>query len=154
FERAEPPRFMFEAEFDFARSEDKDCTSQAKMDKLAKLHLAKAKKNKAGEQALQAITDYYAGMSAGLRKIEKARLDAEPGHLDALLKFADRAYRRPLSQAERDDLLGFYRKLRKKDELSHEDALRDTLASVLLSPHFCFRYVESGTKRQPLSDYE
>src|SRR5262249_3929473 len=28
FERAEPPRFMFEAEFDFARSEDKDCTSE------------------------------------------------------------------------------------------------------------------------------
>jgi len=27
FERAEPPRFMFEAEFDFARSEDKDATS-------------------------------------------------------------------------------------------------------------------------------
>ena len=33
FERAEPPRFMFEAEFDFARSEDKDCTSEAKMDR-------------------------------------------------------------------------------------------------------------------------
>src|SRR5262249_16320677 len=31
FERAEPPRFMFEAEFDFARSEDKDCVAEAKM---------------------------------------------------------------------------------------------------------------------------
>src|SRR5262249_54325642 len=38
FERAEPPRFMFEAEFDFARSEDKDATSQSKMDRLAKLY--------------------------------------------------------------------------------------------------------------------
>src|SRR5207248_7988706 len=35
FERAEPPRFLFEAEFDFARSEDKDSTSEAKMDRLA-----------------------------------------------------------------------------------------------------------------------
>src|SRR5262249_17493146 len=34
FERAEPPRFMFEAEFDFARSEDKDAASEAKMERL------------------------------------------------------------------------------------------------------------------------
>jgi hypothetical protein len=154
FERAEPPRFMFEAEFDFARSEDKDCTSQAKIDKLTKLYLAKAKKNKASDEAIQAIESYFKNMSAGLRKVEKARLNAEPSHLESLLKFADRAYRRPLSKAERDDLVGFYRKLRKKDELSHEDAIRDTLASVLLSPHFCFRYVEAGVKQQPLSDNE
>ena len=31
FERAEPPRFMREAEFDFARSEDKDATSDEKI---------------------------------------------------------------------------------------------------------------------------
>src|SRR6185503_110767 len=31
FERAEPPRYMFEATFDFARSEDKDCGSEAKL---------------------------------------------------------------------------------------------------------------------------
>ncbi len=44
FERAEPPRFMGEAEFDFARSEDKDATSEAKMDRLAEAYLAKARK--------------------------------------------------------------------------------------------------------------
>ena len=35
FERAEPPRFLIDAEFDFARSEDKDSASEAKMTKLA-----------------------------------------------------------------------------------------------------------------------
>ena len=43
------------------------------------------------------------------------RVDAEPHHLDALLKFAARAYRRPLTQAERDDLLAYYHSLREKD---------------------------------------
>src|SRR5207302_8273748 len=38
FERAEPPRFMFEAEFDFARSEDRDATTPAKLDRLAKAY--------------------------------------------------------------------------------------------------------------------
>src|SRR5262249_23510091 len=39
FERAEPPRFMREAEFDFARSEDKDAVSEEKMARLAKAYL-------------------------------------------------------------------------------------------------------------------
>ena len=43
FERAEPPRFMHDAEFDFARSEDKDAASEAKMSRLAKVYLAKAR---------------------------------------------------------------------------------------------------------------
>ena len=40
FERAEPPRFMRDAQFDFARSEDKDAASEAKMGRLAKIYLA------------------------------------------------------------------------------------------------------------------
>lgn len=156
FERAEPPRFMFEAEFDFARSEDKDCTAEEKMTRLAKLYVAKAKKKGASDEAVHTIEKYFSDMNAEVRKVEKSRLDAEPSHLESLLKFTERAYRRPLTKAERDDTLAFYRKLRKKDELSHEDAMRDTLASVLLSPHFCFRVVEPapGVKAQPLNDYE
>jgi hypothetical protein len=155
FERAEPPRFMFEAEFDFARSEDKDSTSQAKMDQLAKAYLAKARSKGAGEDALTAIEAYFTRMSGEIRRVERARLAAEPSHLQALLQFAQRAYRRPLSAAERDDLLAFYHKLRRDDELGHEEALRDTLATVLLSPHFCYRIdlAEPGTTARPLSDY-
>ena len=55
FERAEPPRFMLEATFDFARSEDKDATSEAKMKRLEEVHLAKAAKLGASDAALQAI---------------------------------------------------------------------------------------------------
>src|SRR5207244_5821779 len=50
FERAEPPRFMFEAEFDFARSEDKDSASEAKMKRLAEAYLAKVKKKGASAE--------------------------------------------------------------------------------------------------------
>jgi hypothetical protein len=156
FERAEPPRFMFEAEFDFARSEDKDATSEAKMTRLAKAYLAKARKNGASAEALAAIETYFSGMSAEIRRIERARLAAEPGHLKALLQFAGRAYRRPLASAEKDDLIAFYRKLRKEESLGHEDALRDALAAVLLSPHFCYRIDLAPARKgvRPLSDYE
>jgi hypothetical protein len=156
FERAEPPRFMFEAEFDFARSEDKDCTSAEKMDKLAKMYLAKAVKRGAKGDAVDAIAAFFNSMSTEIRKIEKGRLAAEASHLDSLVKFAERAYRRPLTKAEGDDLRAFYRQLRKKDDPGHEDALRDVLTSVLISPHFCYRFqvADPGKKATPLSQYE
>jgi hypothetical protein len=139
FERAEPPRFLFEAEFDFARSEDKDAAAEAKMDRLARGYLTKARKKEASDEALKAIETYFAGIGAEIRRVERARLAAEPSHLEALVRFAERAYRRPLLTAEKDDLLAFYHKLRRQDEMGHEEALRDALVTVLLSPHFWYR---------------
>ena len=63
FERAEPPWFMHEAEFDFARSEDKDATTDAKMKQLGVAYLAKARKNGANEEAVRAIETYFADIS-------------------------------------------------------------------------------------------
>jgi hypothetical protein len=156
FERAEPPRFMFEAQFDFARSEDKDATSQAKMERLAKVYLEKARKKGARGDAEEAIVTYFREMSASIRRVEQARLAAETSHLEALVRFAERAYRRPLAAAEREEILAYYRDLRKKDDLGHEEALRDTLVSILMSPHFCFRFTlaSPGTTAQSLGDYE
>jgi hypothetical protein len=139
FERAEPPRFAQEAAFDFARSEDKDSTSATKIQQLREAYVAKARKIEAGDQALEAIATYFTDMATQIRRVEQAHAAAEASHLAALQTFASRAYRRPLSVRERDDLLAFYRKLRDQDHLSHEDALRDAIASVLLSPHFCYR---------------
>jgi hypothetical protein len=156
FERAEPPRFMFEADFDFARSEDKDCISEAKMARLAEAYLAKARKQKASRQALEAIQTYFSNMSAEIRWVETTRLKAEPSHLQSLLKTAERAYRRPLTPAEKDGWRAFYRTLREKDDQGHEEAIRDTFAAVLLSPHFCYRFdlATPGTTARPLTDYE
>lgn len=139
FERAEPPRYMFEATFDFARSEDKDCGSEAKIKQLRELYLEKARQKGATDAAVAAIETYFTTINARIRKVEQARLAAEPVQLAALQSFAARAWRRPLSDGERDDLMKFYRRLRERDQLGHEEALRDTLTSVLLSPQFYFR---------------
>jgi len=139
FERAEPPRFMWGAEFDFARSEDKTSTSETRIKQLGEAYLAKARKNGADNAEIEAIEDYFKTISIEIRRVEQAQRAAEPKHLETLQTFAERAYRRPLSQAERDDLLLFYKTLREKEGLGHEDALRDTIASVLVSPFFCYR---------------
>lgn len=65
-------------------------------------------------------------------------VDAEPKQLQAVLDFAQRAWRRPLTKEEQTGLRGLYQKLRSQD-LPHPAALRMTLARVLVSSAFLYR---------------
>jgi len=65
-------------------------------------------------------------------------LDAEPRHVEAVLKLASRAFRRPLEPNEIDDLRQLYRTLR-DEQLSHEEAIRLLIARVLVAPAFLYR---------------
>ncbi len=113
---------------------DKELTSAAKI----KLHAANLLAQAAGGDpvGIQALKDYFKWLNDGLRSIEKARVDAEPKHLQALLDFAARAYRRPLTKEDRDDLLAYYHTAHDKDGLDHEAAMRDSFVAVLMSPDF------------------
>ncbi len=104
-------------------------------------YLAKAREDPSNDPiATEAILGHFQSVDTALRRIEKMRIDAEPHHLDALLNFAERAYRRPLSPLERDDIRAYYRKLRAGEGgLTHEEAIRDSIVSVLMSPDFLYR---------------
>ncbi len=88
---------------------------------------------------LQAVKDYFDRTNTQIRWVERARLEAEPRHLEALKKFAARAYRRPLAQEESDDILAYYRDLREQKGLTHEEAMRASITSMLVSPDFLYR---------------
>jgi hypothetical protein len=85
----------------------------------------------------------------------KLLLDTQPEHMEALVDFAARAYRRPLKPAEKEELLALYGKLR-AEEISHEDAFRLTLARVFVSPSFLYRIelAPPGKNPAPVSDFE
>jgi hypothetical protein len=120
------------------RPSDQEITSEKVIFNLRDLYLEKAQS--AGDGlARQAIREHFARVNATIRAVERARLDAEPSHLEGLIRFASRAYRRPLTASDRDGLLGYYRSLRDKSGLSHEDAMRDMIVLVLMSPDFCYR---------------
>jgi len=72
-----------------------------------------------------------------------------------LFAFASRAFRRPLRKAEQDKLYALYDVLRKK-KMPHEDAFRNVLARVLISPSFLLHVEDPppGTKPRPVSDWE
>jgi hypothetical protein len=82
-------------------------------------------------------------------------VDTQPKHLDAVLKFAEGAYRRPLTDADKDELRGLYHKLREQ-ELPHDEAIRLTLARVLVTPAFLYRAEKpgGGDKPGPVNDWE
>jgi hypothetical protein len=80
---------------------------------------------------------------------------AEPRHLEAVAEFAQRAWRRPLTAGERDELISFYRQLRGQ-ELPHGPAIRMTLARVLVAPAFLYKLEKPapGPSPSPVSDPE
>jgi hypothetical protein len=102
-------------------------------------------------EAAAAIREHFNGANTTLRALEKMHLNGEPKHLAALLDFAARAYRRPLTKAEHDDIIAFYHQLRTKNELTHEDAIRDSVVSILMSPDFLYRVdlVENASASHP-----
>lgn len=87
-------------------------------------------------------------------KFRKRLLRDEPVQLDALVDFAARVYRRPLSGGEKDRLRGLYRRLR-DEEMDHEEAFRLTLARMLVSAPFLYRLEEAPAgPGGPVSDWE
>ncbi len=138
FERTDSS-FLRDPEFDPYRPEDKSVTEQSKIARLAELYLAKAVRGGSSETVQRAITEHFEAVAANIRRVEEDRLAAEPSHLNSLLVFAERAYRRPLTADERSDLGGFYRTARQDNGLDHEEAMRDCIVSVLMSPNFCYR---------------
>ncbi|MBM3725782.1 MAG: DUF1592 domain-containing protein [Acidobacteria bacterium] len=103
--------------------------------------------------AIQAVRDFFNAASRSIGWVKQARRDAEPSHLEALAEFAARAYRRPLAQADRDDLLSFYRQARERYGLDHEGAMRESIVLVLTSPKFSYRVdrLEGSRDVQPLA---
>lgn len=128
------------AESGSPRPLDHEITDEAVILKMRDAYLVKAQADQRNDPvAFKAIHEHFEGVNAVLRGLEKEHAEAEPKHLDALYAFAGRAYRRPLTQAERSDLLAYYHDLREKKGLSHEDAIRESVVGILMAPDFLYR---------------
>lgn len=107
----------------------------------------------------KAMVAYFESQRPAFRKraddFLKEAEAAIPKQLDALLDFAGRAYRRPLEEKEKTDLLALYRTIRAKGA-GHEEAWRGVLTRLLVSPAFLFRieHAPPGTEPGRVSDWE
>jgi hypothetical protein len=131
---------LHDAEFDQYRPENQAVTTQPMIKSLTDLLVEKVVAGgQASPAALAAVKDHFARVAANNLWLDRTREAAEPGHLQALLDFAERAYRRPLTPKDRADLLAFYQLSRTENGLDHEDAMRDCIVRVLMSPYFLYR---------------
>lgn len=82
-------------------------------------------------------------------------LETQPAHVDAVLKFAERAWRRPITPEEAGRIRKLYGDLT-GENIPHEDAVRLMLARVLTAPAFLYRLEEPGpgAEPSPVSDWE
>ncbi len=63
-------------------------------------------------------------------------------------EFGARAYRRPVVEAERAELVALYESARSAFGLDHGGALQLVIQAILQSPRFLYRWEEWGTERQ------
>lgn len=89
------------------------------------------------------------------RQFREELQSSESRHLDALLRFAERAWRRPLEAREKAGVLNLYISLRDEGQ-EHDSALRSLLGRVLVSPNFLYRIEQpaAGVEPQPVSSWE
>lgn len=102
-----------------------------------------------------AFTPMKDGIMERAAQFSRLLVETEPVHLKAVLKFAERAWRRPLVPAEQDQFTALYHRLREQ-ELSHDAAVRMLLARVLVTPAFLYRgeHAKPGTQATSVNAHE
>lgn len=91
--------------------------------------------------------EYLAAMAA-----EEA---AKPRHVDECISFAAKAWRRPLTEREKESLRAFYAKTMASEQ-DHVKAVRALIARILVAPDFLYRVEQSldTANVKPLSQWE
>ena len=111
-----------------------------------------------GEEQIAALPAdaqaHVVALRAHHTEVMKALASAQPSHVEEVLAFASRAWRRPLTSEEKTRLRDFYQRSR-ATQLEHDDAIRAVLARILVSPAFLYRVETAPTPvERPLNDWE
>lgn len=110
-------------------------------------------------QDRQDLVPQFAAMKEGIdRRAAEYRsrlIEVEPLQVGALRPIAAKAFRRPITDTQWKSLVDGYHKLR-SDDLSHEEAMRLSLARILVSPAFLYRaeHPQEQLPVGPLDDWQ
>ncbi len=98
-----------------------------------------AQMDKAQISALPVVMrKYVIPLRAGYDAVVAAQSAARSGHISDCLEFAGRAWRRPLSESEKQGLRDFYHSTISADP-DHRRAIRALLTRILVAPQFLYR---------------
>ncbi len=98
-----------------------------------------AQMDRAAISALPALMrKYVIPLRREYYSVLEAQAAARSGHLEDCLQFASRAWRRPLTEKEKQSLRAFYQKTFGVDN-DHRKAIQGLLARILVAPQFLYR---------------
>jgi hypothetical protein len=112
--------------------------------------------DKAGFDAMPADMRRYAlPLRTAYDRARSAEAAARPKRLDDCLTFAAQAWRRPLTDREKQGLRGFYDQAITSEQ-DHQKAIRAVLARILTSPAFLYRVEQpvDASAMRPVSNTE
>ena len=154
FERSER-NFMKHPDFDAFKEEDPELIKAESVLRLEQVYFQRSGvKGTDEELAAHPIHTFFAGIRTGLLQRSAELEHAQGAYLDGLAQFAERAFRRPLTGVERQQVQNFFHKLSGQPQFGIEQAVRASIVRILASPHFCYRIdpPAPGQSVQPLSD--
>lgn len=161
FERAER-EVLLDKRFDFLRPEDPQLVETEMLEQFEKLYLDKmgvqriedSLKPVNRDSKFEMIHGFFEQIRHGLSQHQSLLSLAEPLAIRDIENFAARAYRRPLTDSDRNTLKSLYRKMR-ADGLDIEAALRGLVTAILMSPDFFLLYREEPDSPTiaPLADH-
>jgi hypothetical protein len=154
FERSER-NFLKHKDFDEFKEEDPALTSDATLARFQDAYLRRSNVKLTGDAlAAHPVSVFFTDVRTGLKNHTAALKKAEALYLKDVLAFAERAYQRPLSDAERGKLEAFYAQVCADKDHGTEAAVRACVTRVLVSPHFLMRFAPTpaGNSVSPLPD--
>lgn len=92
---------------------------------------------------------YVSELRANFDALQGMQRAARNGHVEDCIRFAADAWRRPLTEAEKQGLRAFYGKTRQGMEMDHPTAVRSLLARILVAPAFLYRLERPAESAQP-----
>ncbi|NBO65330.1 MAG: DUF1592 domain-containing protein, partial [Acidobacteria bacterium] len=104
----------------------------------------------------EAMRPFVHPIKAHYDEVQAAQRLGRQGHLRDCLDFAARAWRRPLTDSEKQGLRRFYDQTLNTDG-DHPRAIRALLARILVAPQFLYRVepaTAATTEPRPLNDWE
>ena len=94
---------------------------------------------------------YVPPLLSEYQEAQAAGAAARHGHIEDCVRLAGRAWRRPLTIAEKQDLRGFYAKAL-ASEKDHRKAVRALIARILVAPQFLYRVEQATTLTTPFQN--
>lgn len=154
FERSER-NFLKHADFDAFREEDPFLTTDETLAKFQAAYLKRSNVKLTGNAlAKHPVSVFFTDIREGLTRRAERLKKLEPQYLKDLQAFAEKAYRRPLTDAERAKLDQFFTTVAADKEHGLDAAVRNSIIRVLVSPHFAMRFTlaPAGELVAPLPD--